>query len=229
MSYTHYRLKMEQTSHCLLHCLCVIVLCVTVAVTREVYVRPSSTTACLSATCYTLEHILQNPSEYLFSDTRIIFLAGVYEVYTKSQAVITNVLSFIGSGSDIQMYYIYNKAGMAGSTLYGENFDTCFTLVRHPLSPVLNMFGAEFWKSFSFPNQQIRFVCCVLRTQSCLYLWKHSATVPNSRIQHHSIPWRVVHTVTNWCWSDVWSCASYCPCWAVFQPWWWRVTLTWWT
>ena len=89
---------MEQTNRCLLHCLYVIMLCVTVAVTREVYVRPSSTTACPSPTCYTLEHILQNPSEYLVSNTRIIFLAGVYEVSMKSQVVITN-LSFVGSGS----------------------------------------------------------------------------------------------------------------------------------
>ena len=74
-------------------------LCATVAVTREVYVRPSSTTAC--PICYTLEHILQNPSQYLIFNTRIIFLAGVYEISMKSQVVITNVsnLSFIGSAS----------------------------------------------------------------------------------------------------------------------------------
>ena len=99
----HMKTKMEQTSHCLLHCLCVIVLCASVAVTREVYVRPSSATTCPSSTCYTFQHILQNPSQYLASNTRIIFLAGVYEVSIKSQVVITNVsnLSFVGSGSGL--------------------------------------------------------------------------------------------------------------------------------
>ena len=95
---------MERTSHCLLHCLCVIVLChSSVAVTREVYVRPNSATTCPSPTCYTLEHILQNPSQYLASNARIIFLAGVYDLSMKSQIVITNVsnLSFVGSGSGL--------------------------------------------------------------------------------------------------------------------------------
>ena len=100
LQYNYSILKMERTSHCLLHCLCVIVLCATVVVTREVYVRPSSVITCPSSTCYTLEHILQNPSQYLISNTRIIFMAGVYEVSMKSQVVITNVnnLSFVGTG-----------------------------------------------------------------------------------------------------------------------------------
>ena len=66
--------------------------------------RPSSTTACPSPTCYTLEHILQNPSQYLNSNTRIIFLTGFYKISMKSQVVITNVsnLSFVGSGSGLR-------------------------------------------------------------------------------------------------------------------------------
>ena len=89
---------MEQTRHCLLHCLC-IVLCATVACTREVHVRPSNAVICPSLTCYTLDHILQNPSQYLVSNMTIFFLAGVYKMSTEGQVVITNVsnLAFIGS------------------------------------------------------------------------------------------------------------------------------------
>ena len=89
---------MEQTRHCLLHCLC-IVLCATVACTREVHVRPSNAVICPSLTCYTLDHILQNPSQYLVSNMTIIFLAGVHKMSTEGQVVITNAsnLAFIGS------------------------------------------------------------------------------------------------------------------------------------
>ena len=74
-------------------------LCATVACTREVHVRPSNAVICPSLTCYTLDHILQNPSQYLVSNTTIIFLAGVYKMSTEGQVLITNVsnLAFIGS------------------------------------------------------------------------------------------------------------------------------------
>ena len=74
-------------------------LCATVACTREVYVRPSNAVICPSLTCYTLDHILQNPSQYLVSNVTIIFLAGVYKMSTEGQVAITNVsnLAFIGS------------------------------------------------------------------------------------------------------------------------------------
>ena len=54
---------------------------------------------CPSLTCYTLDHILQNPSQYLVSNMTIFFLAGVYKMSTEGQVVITNVsnLAFIGS------------------------------------------------------------------------------------------------------------------------------------
>ena len=89
---------MEQTSYCLLHCLC-IVLYASIAVTRDVYVRPSNAVICPSLTCYTLDHILQNPSQYLVSNMTIIFLASVYKISTEGQVAITNVsnLAFIGS------------------------------------------------------------------------------------------------------------------------------------
>ena len=89
---------MERSSYYLLQCLC-IVICTTVACTREVYVRPSSAVVCPSLTCYTLEHILQNPSQYLASNTTVFFVAGVYNISTEGQVPITNVsnLAFIGS------------------------------------------------------------------------------------------------------------------------------------
>ena len=89
---------MERISYYLLHCLC-IVLCVSIACTREVHVRPSNAVVCPSLTCYTLDHILQNPSQYLVSNMTIVFLAGVYKMSTEGQVVITNVsnLTFIGS------------------------------------------------------------------------------------------------------------------------------------
>ena len=97
MSYTHYRWSKPIAASCTAFMsLCCVLLLLSrerfmwdPAVQQHVQVRP---------TCYTLEHILQNPSEYLVSNTRIIFLAGVYEVSMKSQVVITN-LSFVGSGS----------------------------------------------------------------------------------------------------------------------------------
>ena len=89
---------MERISYYLLQWVC-IVLCATVACTREVYVRPSSAVVCPSLTCYTLEHILQNPSQYLVSNTTVFFVAGVYNISTEGQMAITNVsnLAFIGS------------------------------------------------------------------------------------------------------------------------------------
>ena len=89
---------MEWTSYCLLHCLCTL-LYASIACTREVHVRPSNAVICPSLTCYTLDHILQNPSQYLVSNMTIVFLAGVYKMLTEGQVVITNVsnLAFIGS------------------------------------------------------------------------------------------------------------------------------------
>ena len=92
---------MENTRDYLLHCLCIIILCAAVgaAATRELYVKPSSTAACPSSTCYTLDHILHNPSQYLISNLIIFFLADIYEISTQGQVVVTNVnnLAFVGS------------------------------------------------------------------------------------------------------------------------------------
>jgi len=92
---------MERTRDYLLHCLWIIILCAAVgaAATGELYVKPSSTAACPSSTCYTLDHILQNPSQYLISNLTIFFLADIYEISTQGQVVVTNVnnLAFVGS------------------------------------------------------------------------------------------------------------------------------------
>ena len=54
---------------------------------------------------------------------------------------------------DIQMYFIYNKAGIAGSAPYGETFDTCITIFKSPLSPLF--FGTELIdKVFHFQTNE---------------------------------------------------------------------------
>ena len=89
----------------LLYCLCIIILCAATgaAATRELYVRPSHAAACPSSTCYTLDHVLQNPTQYLISNSTIFFLqlADVYEISTEGQVVVTDVsnLAFVGSVS----------------------------------------------------------------------------------------------------------------------------------
>ena len=92
---------MENTRDYLLHCLCVITLCAAVgaAATRELYVKPSSTAACPSSTYYTLDHILQNPSQYLISNLTIFSFADTYDISTEGQVVVTNVsnIAFVGS------------------------------------------------------------------------------------------------------------------------------------
>jgi len=94
------KVKMERTRDYLLHCLWIIILCAAVgaAATGELYVKPSSTAACPSSNCYTLDHILQNPSQYLISNLTIFFLADIYEISTQGQVVVTNVnnLAFVG-------------------------------------------------------------------------------------------------------------------------------------
>ena len=102
------KLKMENTRDYLLHCLCIIILCAAVgaAATRELYVKPSSTAACPSSTCYTLDHILQNPSQYLISNLTIFFFADTYEISTEGQVVVTNVsnIAFVGSVRKAQLH-----------------------------------------------------------------------------------------------------------------------------
>ena len=110
---------------------------------------------------------------------------------------------------------IYNIAGIAGSALYGESFDTCATTfdpqsneTTHPGFPrivIEKLFQFENNKSdLSVVSSEPGRVCICKDDQPQCQIIDYNTTVyPGETF---------TLAVISWCWSDAWSCAIHCPC-----------------
>ena len=79
--------------------------------TSEFSILPNSNTPCPMRPCYTLSQAMDNPSNYLTSNTTVVFPPGHHEVSTEGQLVIQNVnnISLVGD-NDISIYQVCRRA-----------------------------------------------------------------------------------------------------------------------
>ena len=83
--------------------------------TSEFFILPNSNTPCPMRCCYTLSQVMNNSSNYITSNTTVVFPPGHHEVSTEGQLVIQNVsnISLVGDNDNSTMIKCVGQFGLA--------------------------------------------------------------------------------------------------------------------
>ena len=172
--------------------------------TSEFSILPNSDTPCPMRLCYTLSQVMDNSSNYITSNTTVVFPPGHHEASTEGQLVIQNVnnISLVGDNDNSTTIKCVGQFGLAfinitNLTVSKLHFSMCGAPMSWPafhLSHITNLTATKFGISHSKGKgllavnivgvSSIQQAVFVNNTPNCVILFEYSDSSMETPVLH---------------------------------------------